>query len=121
MAYYAAIRKSGQFWSIVALAQAILAPVLFVATQSFGRSGVMGAGLVASAVMLGSHRFGKATAYVGILASILLLIGDFSVGIVHSNIIAILIGIGYVLLIIWFLIVARRLLQLGRPSHGSPK
>ncbi len=118
---YAALRKSSRFWSIVALAQAILAPVLFLATQSAGRSGVMGAGLVISVVMLGSHRFGKATAYAGILASILLLIGDFSVGIVHSNIIAILIGIGYVLLIIWFCLVALRLLHLGRADHGSAK
>jgi hypothetical protein len=116
---YAAIRKSGQFWSVVALAQAILAPVLFIATQSLGRSGVMGAGLIASVVMLRSHSFGKASAYVGILAGILLLIGDFSVGIVRSNIIAILIGIGYALLIRWFFLVARGLLQLGRASFGS--
>ena len=75
----------------------------------------MGAGLVISLVMLRSrsHVFGKVTAYMGVLASVLLLVGDFSIGMAHSNIIATLIGIGYVLLMTWFFLIARRLFQLG--------
>ncbi len=117
---YAALRRTSKFWSIIALAQPFLGILIFMATKHAGRSGVLGAGLVISFVMLGSHSFGKATACVGILASILLLIGDISVGIVHSNLIPILIGIGYVLLTTWFFMVARRLLQIGRAGHGSP-
>ncbi len=118
---YAALRRTSKLWSIIALAQPFLGLLIFIATQQAGRSGVLGAGVVISFVMLGSHSFGKATAYGGILASILLLIGDFSEGIVHSNIIAILTGIGYLLLTTWFCLVARRLLQLGRDGHGSAK
>jgi len=74
----------------------------------------MGAGLVISLVMLRSNIFGKVIAFVGILASVLLLIGDLSTTAnSHSNIIAILIGIGYVLLMTWFFLIARKLFQLG--------
>jgi len=99
----------------------MLAPVLFMATQSAGRSGVMGAGLVASLVMLGGHNFAKVTSYGGILASVFLMIGEYSVGLVHSNLIAVLIGIGDVLLTIWVVLVAGRLLQQGQRSHGPAK
>jgi hypothetical protein len=118
---YAALRKSSRIWSIVALAQALLAPVLFVATQSAGRSGVMGAGLVASVVMLRGKAFGKATALLGIAASVCLLLSDFSVGLTQSKIIAGLTGLGYGLLIAWLFLVAWRLFQLGWAGHGSAK
>jgi len=118
---YAALQKSSRIWAMVALAQAILAPVLFVATQSAGRSGVMGAGLVASAVMLRGKDFGKVTAFMGIGASALLLLSDFSVGLTHSKIIGGFTGLGYGLLITWLFLVAWRLFQLGRASQGSPQ
>jgi hypothetical protein len=74
----------------------------------------MGAGLVISAVMLRTNIFNKVTAFMGLLSGILLLVGDISVGIAPSNIIAILTGIGYMLLMTWFFLIAWRLLQLGR-------
>ncbi len=111
---YAALRDRSKIWSIVALVQPFLGIALFVATKSAGRSGVMGAGLVISLVMLRGDIFNKAIAYIGILSSILLLLGDISVGIAHSNIIAILTGIGYMLLLAWLLLVAQKLFQLGR-------
>jgi hypothetical protein len=74
----------------------------------------MGAGLIISLVMLRNNIFNKVIAYMGILASLLLLAGDFSVGIPNSNIIAALFGIGYVLMMTWFFLVGWRLLQLGR-------
>ncbi len=118
---YAALRKSSRIGSIVALTQALLAPVLFVATQSAGRSGVMGAGLVASVIMLRGKDFGKVPAFTGIGASALLLLSDFSVGLTHSKIIAGLTGLGYGLLIAWLFLVAWRLFQLRRAGHGSAK
>jgi len=42
--------------------------------------GVMGAVLVISAVMLRSDIFSRSTAYMGILAAVLLLVGDLSAG-----------------------------------------
>jgi hypothetical protein len=111
---YVALRRASKIWSIIALAQPFLGIVIFIATNSAGRSAVMGAVLVISFVMLRSDTFSNATAYVGILASVLLLVGDVSVSIARSSTIAILVAIGYVLLIVWFFLVGRRLFQLGR-------
>jgi len=117
MAYlglYTALRRTSKILSLIALVQPFLGIVLFIATKSAGRSGVMGAGLVISFVMLRSHIFSKMTASLGILSSVLLLFGDISVGIAHSYIIAILTGFGYVLLTMWFFMIAQRLFQLGQ-------
>ena len=111
---YVALRRTSKIWSAIAAVQPIVGIVLFIATETVGRSAVMGAGLVISAVMLRSNIFNKVTAFMGLLSSILLLVGDISVGIAPSNIIAILTGIGYVLLMTWFFLIARRLFQLGR-------
>jgi len=113
---YAALRRTSRIWSIVAAVMPFLGIGVFIATRIAGRSGVMGAGLVISFVMLRSNSFGKVTAFVGILSSALLLAGDFgTTESSPSTIVAVLIGIGYVLLMTWFFLIARRLLQLG---HG---
>ena len=113
---YAALRRTSRIWSIIAAVMPFLGIVVFIATRIAGRSGVMGAGLVISFVMLRSNIFGKVTAFVGILSSVLLLAGDFgTTESSPSTIVAVLIGIGYVLLMTWFFLIARRLLQLG---HG---
>lgn len=77
-----------------------------------------GAALVISLVMLRSSVFNKGIAYLGIAASLFLLMGDFSAGIPPSETIAALFGIAYVLFIIWFLWIAQRLLQLGQNNKG---
>ncbi len=78
----------------------------------------MGAGLVISLVMLRSAIFSKATAVSGIIASVLLLVSDISVGIVLSPAIAALTGAGYLLLVVWFFLVGRRLVSPG-PHAGT--
>ena len=109
---YAVLRKTSKIWSIIAVIQPFLGMALFIATKSAGRSAVMGAGLVISAVMLRSNAFNKVIADVGLLASILLLAGDLSAGVIPpSGLIATLFGIGYVLLMAWLFLIARRLLQ----------
>lgn len=110
----AALWRISRVWSIVAAVQPFLGIVLFVATQSAGRSSVMGAALVISLVMLRSTIFNKATGYLGVAASMLLLLGDFSAGIPPSTLVAALFGIAYLLIIIWFFLIARRLFQLGQ-------
>ncbi len=111
---YAALRGTSKIGALIAAIQPFLGMVLLFVTKTAGRSGVMGAGLVISLVMLRSNIFSKVIACVGILASVLLLVGDLGTtpG-SQSNILAILIGIGYVLLTAWFLLIGRRLLQLG--------
>lgn len=110
---YTALRRTNKIWSIIALTLPFTGIMLYIATKIAGRSSVMGVGLVISVVMLRSQLFSKFIAYMGILASVLLLAGDFSVGVPQSNVIATLFGIGYVLLTTWFFLVGRRLLQSG--------
>jgi hypothetical protein len=109
---YAALRKTSKIWSIIASVQPFLGIALLIATKSAGRSGVMGGGLVISFVMLRSKIFNKITAFMGIISSIFLLVGDISVGVSHSDVIAILTGTGYLVLTAWFFLIAQRLFQL---------
>jgi hypothetical protein len=110
---YRSLRGTSKTWSFIAMAQPFLAILLFIVTKTAGRSGVMGAALVISVVMLRSQLYNKLIAYIGILSAILLLSGDFGVSLAPSNILAILTGTGYVLMMTWFFLVARRLYQLG--------
>ena len=108
-----ALRRTSRVWSIIAALLPFLGIVLFIATKLAGRSGVMGAGLIISILMLRSNLFGKTMAFMGILASVFLLAGDFGTSAnAHSTGVAILIGIGYVLLMMWFFLIGRRLFQL---------
>jgi hypothetical protein len=109
----AAFRKANKIWLLIALALSVTGILLFIATQIAGRSTVMLAVLIISCVVPSNKAFRKATSYVGILASVLLFVGDLSVG-VQSNIITILFAVGYVLLTIWFFLIAQRLYQIDR-------
>lgn len=114
---YFALRKASKTWALIALAQPFLGILLFIGTENAGRSSVMGAVLVMAAVMLRNHGFNKAVAYMGILASVLLLTGDFSAGIIPpSKIVATLFGIGYLLLMSWFFLIAGKLFRLDGAS-----
>jgi hypothetical protein len=115
---YAALRHTHKIGAILAAVQPFLGIALFVATKLAGRSGVMGAELVISLVMLRGRVFGKGLAWMGLLASLLLLVGDFgTTENVHSSLLAICLGIGYVLMLVWIFMIARRLFQLGRSER----
>ena len=117
---YMALSKTSKVWSLIALAQPFLGIVIFIATKTAGRSTRMGAELVISIVMLRNNAFNKSIGYIGILSSVPVLIGDFSVGNPSAKFIAPLFGIGYELLITWLFLIARRLFQLGQPGHYHP-
>jgi hypothetical protein len=110
------LRRTSKVWSLIALVQPILGLMLLIATNSAGRSSVMGAELVISVVMLRSKLFDKRIAYMGILSGALLLAGDLGASMSPSKILAILMGVGYTLLVIWFFLVGRRLLQLEQQN-----
>jgi hypothetical protein len=111
---YAALKRTGKIWPIIAVVLPFLGTAIFIATKIAGRSGVMAAVLVISFVMLHSDKFSKLIAFVGILASVLLLAGDFGTEPnAHSTIVAGLVGIGYVLMMAWFFLISQRLFQLG--------
>lgn len=113
---YAALRKASKIWSLIALILPFLGFLIFIATKLAGRSAVILAVLIMSFCMLRSNIFSNSAAFIGILTGILLLTGDISLSIAKSGIIAILVGIGYILLIVWFLVVSRRLFHLDKKS-----
>ena len=119
---YTALKRTSKFWSIVAAIQPFLGIATFLVTENAGRSAAMGAALVISIVMLRSDLFNKATAYLGILASVLLLVGDFSAGVIPPMAgMATLVGTGYVFLVIWFFLMARKLFQLSSGARDEAK
>lgn len=111
---YNVLKKANKVWSLIAFALSVITIILFIVTQIAGRSTVMLSVLIFSLVMLKNKTFYKATIYMGILASVFLFAGDLTVGI-QSNIITFLFGIGYILLTIWFFLIAGKLFWLG--SH----
>lgn len=104
------LNKSGKRWSILAFILSLIAIILFIATQIAGRCTVMLSVIIFSIVMLRYKIYNKVTIYTGILAGIFLFLGDLSVG-VHSTIITILFGIGFMLLTLWFFLIARTQLK----------
>ena len=107
-----ALKKVNKIWPIIAFVLSMITITLFIVTQVAGRSTVMLSVLIFSFVMLRNKTFSKVTIFAGILASIFLFVGDLTVGI-NSNIITILFGIGYILLITWFFLIARTLINFG--------
>jgi hypothetical protein len=66
--------------------------------------------------MLRSNTFSKLTAYMGIVASVLLFFaGDIATAVFSSSgVVALFIAIGYMLWMVWFLLVSQKLYQLGK-------
>lgn len=103
--------------TLVAAGEAVLASTNQRAVGGFniGLFLVSIAGLIVSVVMLRSTAFSRATAYIGILAFGLSLADYIRQVITSSVAIALLVILpGALLLVIWFSLIGRRLLQLGR-------
>jgi len=115
---YINLKKSSKIWSLIALIFSLITIITFLVTQIAGRSTVMLSVLIFSLVMLKDKIYSKVTIYTGILASIFLFAGDLSVGI-HSNVITILFGFGYILLTLWFFLISRKLLWLRNHEKKS--
>jgi hypothetical protein len=110
-----ALRHASRTWAAIAAALPFLGIGVFLLTRTAGRSAVLLALLLLSIVMLRGDLFGKAAAWIGIMASgLLFFAGDLGTAFFAPlGIIAALIGIGYVLWMGWLVIVGWRLLQLG--------
>ena len=114
---YAAATTDAERSMLLAAGQAMLASTSQRAVGGFnmGFLLVSVAGLIVSAIMLRSNIFSKVTAYVGILANGLSLADYFRLAFVPAAGLLILflaIGSG-LLLVVWYILIARRLLQLG--------
>ncbi|HYG58219.1 MAG TPA: DUF4386 family protein [Symbiobacteriaceae bacterium] len=114
---YAAAATDVERSMLLAAGQALLANTSQRAIGGFnmGLFLVSIAGLIASSVMLLSNAFQKATAYIGILANALSLADYLRQALTSSAVVALLVILPNALLLItWFVLVGRRLYQLGR-------
>jgi hypothetical protein len=100
-----ALGRVSRVWVTVAVALPFAGIALFAITRLAGRSSVMGAGLVIAVLMLRGTPFSRPLAYTGILANAFLLVADFATGTSVSPLVAALVGVGYVLLVAWFLMI----------------
>jgi len=115
---YAAATTDAQRSLFLAAGQAMLANTNQRAVEGFnmGLLLVSVAGLIVSAVMLRSNIFSKVTAYVGILANALSLAEYFRLVFVPEAVLLLLfLALASCLfLLIWYILIARRLFQIGR-------
>jgi hypothetical protein len=114
---YASLKRTGKFLALIALVQPFFGMALFLLTKTAGRSAFMGAEIVISLLMLRSQRVKKFIAYLGIVAGVLLLAGDLGVAMAPSVVLATLTGMGYILGITWFFLIAHWLIQLKGVRH----
>ena len=87
-------------WMTLAIAQPLLGVPLLMVTKLSGRSGLMGGALVLSILMLVSGTSAP-VAWLGLSASILLLVGDFGTTTRPSRLLAGALGVGYGALLVW--------------------
>jgi hypothetical protein len=116
LALKTALHRFHMVWSSIGAILPFLGIILFLITHTAGRSALLIGALIFSIVMLGSHVFDKASAWMGIMASLLLFFGgDIGTTLFPSSIlIAVLIGIGYMLWIIWFASIGWKLISIAR-------
>ena len=91
------LKSTTMAWSIVGMVLPVLGLILFIATQLAGRSAVMAAVLFFALITLWSSGFDRIAPFIGIIAAVLLLVGDFTEPL-HSKVIALLVIVGYALL-----------------------
>jgi hypothetical protein len=114
---YAAATTDTQRAALLAAGQTLLANTNQRAVGGFnmGLLLVSLAGLIVSSVMRQSHSFSKATAYIGLLAHTLSLADYLRQALTSSALVALLVILPNALcLVIWYILVGRRLYQLGR-------
>jgi hypothetical protein len=103
----------------------LLSPSLCVQTgcSSANEGGVplAVAGLIISAVMLRSNIFGRGTAYVGILANGVGLVMYIRAAAAPAFEGSPFFGFFFVLSVMWFFLIARKLFQLGQAANGGAK
>jgi hypothetical protein len=100
--FWPALSKLRKFWNAIAIALPIAGIFLFIITGLAGRSGLMGAGITLSFLMIGIRGL-RHISSLGFIAHCLLLIGDIATGVMYGTAVAAIMAAGYVLLIVWFI------------------
>jgi hypothetical protein len=112
--------KNSKVLSIISIIIPFLSILVVIITTLAGRCGVMLSGILVSIVMLRGKQFSRLTAITGIFSNILLFLGDIFTASNSSELLAILITVGFILEIVWIFRISRKLIQL-RKNYGSRK
>lgn len=107
--------KPHRIWMGLAILLPLAGIAVLLATGLWGRSGLMGGGLVLSILLIANRTF-RPLGYLGVVANSLLLVGDFATTGARSALVASLVASGYMLLIVWFAWIAWFLMS--RTSSG---
>lgn len=90
-----------EWWMMLAIAQPLLAIAVLLVTRLAGRSGLLGGGLVLS-VLLALDDDGAIVGWLGVVAHLLLLVGDLGTSGAPRRVLAPVIVAGYAGLTVWF-------------------
>jgi hypothetical protein len=107
--------KPHRVWMGLAILLPLAGIAVLLATGLQGRSGLMGGGLVLSVLLIGSGTL-RPLGYLGGVANLLLLVGDFATSGPRFVLVASLVAFDYMLLIVWFAWIAWFLMS--RTSAG---
>jgi hypothetical protein len=120
---YASAATDAERGRLVSAAEAVLATDVWHATGTLvGGILLMSAGIIVSVAMLRSGLFGKVAAWAGILANALDLAHILVNVVAPGNPGDILMAVAGPSYLLWFVLLGRRLLQLGRPEReGLPR
>lgn len=104
-------------WMGLAILLPFAGVAVLIATQLAGRSGLMGGGLVLAVLMV-LGRETRLLGYLGLGANVLLLAGDFTTTGPQSIPVAVVVLLGFVIMVAWFIWIGIYLLRL--PSAVPP-
>jgi hypothetical protein len=100
-------------WLYLSVGLPLAGIVLLLATHIAGRSSLMGAGFVVSLVML-LDRDLRRLGILGVVGNAILFVGDLGTGDSTQPLVAVVVAVGYLLLLAWFALIAVRLLGSSR-------
>ena len=115
---YPVLNQINKAWTMIAVAQPLIGITIFIITQEPGRTTVFSTGLTISIIFLKSDIFNKKIAYIGILANSLLLIPDISLAFFYSIVMGIIMSIGYILFITFYILIAWKLYLLAKSQNS---
>jgi len=105
-----------KIWFIISISLLILGIIIFIVTKLAGRSAFMVSGIIISSLMFTRGFRNIKAGFIGSIANIHLLVGDFTVG-SHLRIISLLFVIGYILLITWFFLISNIIIKTEKISR----
>jgi hypothetical protein len=106
------LKSTTMVGSIIGMVLPVVGLILLIMTQLAGRSSVMATVLVFALIALRNPSFGRIAPVIGIIAGVLLLLGDFTEPL-HSKVIALLFAAGYIFLVVWYILIGIKLVQGG--------